>query len=39
MKKEILKCLNCGRKLKPDKKSVIFGTKKWDGYMTKKEEL
>jgi len=32
MKKEIkeIKCLNCGRKLIPDKKAVIFGTKKWD---------
>ncbi len=35
MKKEIkekIKCLNCDRVLKPDKKAVIFGTKRWNGH-------
>jgi len=31
MKKKI-KCLICGKELKPDKEAVIFGTKKWDGH-------
>ena len=31
-KKQPLKCFSCGKALTPDRKSVIFGTKKWDGH-------
>ena len=26
------RCYLCGKKLRPDKEAVIFGTKKWDGH-------
>ena len=29
------KCIECGKPLVPDKKKVIFGTKKWDGHTYK----
>lgn len=30
-----IKCLNCGKPLKPDLKALNFKTKKWDGYSYK----
>ena len=35
MKKEIIKCLNCGKKLKLDLKAVNYKTKKWDKHSYK----
>ena len=35
IKGDIEKCLLCGKKMIPDKKSTIFGTKKWDGHTFK----
>ncbi len=28
-------CANCGKRIIPYKKAVIFGTKKWDGHTYK----
>lgn len=35
MKKETPKCLNCGKKLKPNYRAVNYKTKKWDKHSYK----